>query len=843
MSTDLKTQIHLYSLDTSCFYNEREQIIHRKLLKSYQYKKHLISLEKEDIEEDKRQKHLKFIRDRVGKLKQQLHFLLKNNKGTRKLNPEYLRDNNVISVFDSVLTRTLGIKKNELTEEIFVVRTYYFEVLKDLIDKGFIHNNEKYVYFSSSAGQIRTKKGVWIKESSWKRYENSLTCGLSLKDINKQGGNNVNRFLAYMALTNSASTEFKDFDINRTIVVDDLETNVVGLVDFIDRESYEITRRKMEIPIEHTDGAGMILPQKSKKSFMFRSPFMKGLLIPFAFDEFAKQYNKFVVKDIYGEERDIIKERIEIIFTKSQFKMWKYYKSWDEYRKNFIKYNSQAAKLNEEEDEIGNARLNYQMLQTLTDITDEELLHISQSTVEDIEKISSDKKTMLRVLGATDRNRNKNYFQEALTLYPELLNDIHSKEVIKDVKKSLIKEAKSGKLNISGKYTFVCPDLYAFCERLFLGIEEPLGLLKADEVYCNLYQQGKVDMLRSPHLYREHGVKNNTIDEQKRKWFITKGIYTSIHDTVSKMLQFDVDGDQSLVIDDPVFVEVAERNMKGIVPLYYEMADAPVGEINSDKMYHGLIKAFKANIGEISNDITKIWNNKEPDLDVVKWLCMENNFVIDYAKTLYMPQRPKHIDERIKKNIKYKVPHFFIHAKKREENRVEPLNNSVVNRLERIIPDNRIFFRKIAGRFDYKLLLKNKSIKLDEDIIQQYEEINKNKRWRIKKHKKKGKGKFEYVDQEIRKELLEVNEDIEYTVDVLVKYLYGENNSRSKSILWDSFGDVLVKRLEKNLKDTKQCENCGDRVEVKSNRTKYCNKCAVKINRIKTKQRVRKHRM
>src|SRR5699024_6420698 len=132
----------------------------------------------------------------------------------------------------------------------------------------------------------------------------------------------------------------------------------------------------------------------------------------------------------------------------------------------------------------------YQMLQTLTDISDKELEKISQSTVDDILNIGSDKETMLRVLGATESNPFTNSFQEALMIYPELLNDVHAKEVIKDVKKSMVKQARAGILNIKASYVYLCPDMFAFCERLFLGIENPRGLLENGEVYSSVFDEG-----------------------------------------------------------------------------------------------------------------------------------------------------------------------------------------------------------------------------------------------------------------------------------------------------------------------------------------------------------------
>jgi hypothetical protein len=796
MAIKLDRQMFIYSVDTSAFYNDNEQKIHRKLLRAYRYRNHLKNLD------DNYKKNKKYISERINLLKNKLILIINKNDNVRNLRMDSLKKSNVISLFDSVLTRVLKIEQNSLSEDILVVQAYYFQVLEDIIKNGFIHNGEKFTYLTSSAGQIRTKKSVFIRESLWNTHKDTLMCGLSVEDINNQGGVNINKYQAYLALSNSATDEWKNFNIHRTIVVNDLETVVHSLVDYIDHETYEITRQVMNIPIEHTDGCGMILPKKSKKSFMCRLPWIKGLLVPFPFDKFAKENNSFVVKDIYGKEWDIIEDKIEVIFTKSQFKMWKYYKDWDDYKEKFSKHKCQAARLNEE-DISADANINYQMIQTLTDMTDDELKKMSQDTVDDIIKIGSDKETMLRVLGATETNKRKNYFQHALSIYPELLNDVHSKQVIKDKKKRLIKDARSGKLNVKGKYTFICPDLYAFCERLFLGVENPKGLLSKDEVYCNIFNEGKVDILRAPHLYREHGVRNNVSDEEKLKWFITHGVYTSVHDPISKMLQFDNDGDKALVVQDETIVNVAERNMNGIVPLYYEMAKAPAEQINSEDIYKSLVSAYRANIGEISNNITKIWNSDNVNLDVIKWLCMENNFTIDFAKTLYMPTRPQHVNEIISKYIKARVPHFFIYAKDKEKNKVNDLNDSVVNKLEYLIPNKPIQFKKIAGELEYRMLMGRTNVNLNTKIIKIYTNYDKNKKILMNKKDELESNETSYFYQSLRNELLSVNDDPEYVTDVLVKYLYEHKNSKYKTTLWNTFGDIILNNIRQNLKKYK----------------------------------------
>jgi hypothetical protein len=420
------------------------------------------------------------------------------------------------------------------------------------------------------------------------------------------------------------------------------------------------------------------------------------------------------------------------------------------------------------------------------------------------------------------------------------LNDEHSKQVIKDKKKSLVKEAKAGKLNVTGKYTFLIPDLYAFCEMLFLGIDNPKGLLADGEVYCNIFAEGKVDILRSPHLYREHGVRENLLNDEMSKWFITHGIYTSIFDPISKMLQFDNDGDKALVIQNETIVNVAERNMKGIVPLYYEMAKAPAEQVNGEDIYKSLIMAYKANIGEISNNITKIWNSDNINLDVIKWLCMENNFTIDFAKTLYMPKRPEHVNEIIASYIKAKVPNFFIHAKDKEIHNVESLNDSTVNKLEHIIPNKRINFVKVAGKFDYKMLMKNKDTKIDHHIVDKYVHLDRNKKWLMKKNESaKTYHKF-YVYKQIREEILDINSDSEYVADVLIKYLYDICNSKNKTTLWESFGDILLSNLRNDIENTILCERCEKREQKTKQRQIMCLSCLEKTK--KEKSRIRKIR-
>ena len=837
----LTRQIHLYSIATDSFYEPDEQYIHKRLLKLYK-------LRQKTTEKWKKSSINRVIAKEKNKLSEILNNRLED-KIVRKLNPEAIKDKNVVSLFESSLTRALGIQTNELTDKIMIINVFFFQVFEDLVKRGFEYNGEKYIFLTASAGQIRTKRAVFVKEKDYTLVQSKLMCGLTIDHINEKGGINPNKFLAYLALNNSATDVWENFDIDKSIVVEDFEAAVHGEVDFIDDVTYEIERREMDINIAHMDGAGIMLDGPTR---MCRLPWVKGLMIYFPFDEFIKEKRpdgKTIVTDIYGQDHDILAEDIRYIFTKSQFKLYKYYDSWEEYKQKFKENQCEACFCNLEEADRPPARINYQMLQTLSDITDDEIQRLVKKSVKEIEAIGEDYQTTMRLLGATEYNMNPSYFQQALMIYPELFRDNYCRDVLKQTKKSLVKQAKAGRLRVNGRYRFVSPDLYAFCEWLFLDEVNPQGLLKDGEVYVGDFQDGdELACLRSPHLYREWPIRKNKKNEELDRWFReTKCVYTSCHDLISRILQFDNDGDTLLVIRDKLLTKVAKRNMKGIVPLFYEMKKAKGGLLNPDSLYSGMTQAYTTgNIGPISNNITKIWNcgeTEEQEINVIKWLCMENNFVIDAAKTLYTPTRPPKIDKIIKSYTKANPPQFFIYAKDKLPSQVELANNSAMNRIMNAIPSSRIKFNKSIGRFDYRMLM-NQDVEYevfeDNPVIKSYEYWNTHQYLFNSGENAHANQEDLYIYQKIRENILtESGKDIDYVVNTLVAYLYTVCPTSTKKVLWSSFGDVIVKNLQNNIpKDTTICPICGKRFVPERKWGKYCSEdCRQKAERILDKNR------
>ena len=447
--------------------------------------------------------------------------------------------------------------------------------------------------------------------------------------------------------------------------------------------------------------------------------------------------------------------------------------------------------------------------------------------------------------------------------------------MIRDIKNSLLKKYRSGKLEVTGKYTFLLPDFYAACEYWFGGIAEPDGLLQDGEVFCRLFEKSeKLDCLRSPHLYKEHAIRRNaawngTVHTDRlnttqgetantslhiEKWFTTDALYTSTHDLISKLLQFDVDGDKSLVVADQDFIRIAERNMKGVVPLYYNMRKAEPTELNSRTIYAGLHQAFTGgSIGTYSNDIAKIWNHdvftvgtdaeKEQAVNVVKLLCMENNFCIDAAKTLYMPERANWFSDAVSRYAGTRLPAFFEYAKDKDKSQTAPRNQSLVNRIYDRIPDRPINTRGIEfGTLDYHDLMADTRIVCPLEVSEQYDRLNQKYRY-MANVQENAPDNLPYIACQIRREFSTLGYSDETIADMLVSYLYGKKK-RYKHLLWLCYGQYILERLKRNKPAPRtrmiRCADCGEWVEIPATgRKKRCEPCTAKNRREHNRQMYR----
>ena len=818
-----------------------------------------------------------------------------------------------IAIFEGDLTRAFGCKDREYSDTIVSVVTYYTEIFESIINNGFLINEEKFVFFTAGAGQTRNKKSTFVKESFLVEHRDTLFCGLSEEIVNSKGGMNTNKYMAYTSLCQSNTEIWNGFDIDRAIVIDDIEfdlkdqlvryinvetkedreytNNLKSKIELISAEIkekkgckgyskilrelrseksmlnkllkdkinsyYTMEERRMDIPIPFTDGFGLILTKEPTS--MARLPFIKGLMSYAPYTQFKKVYGlkSCKVTDIYGDVHNIDTERIKYIFTKSQFKMYKYYNNWNEYKEKFKKYNCTPCRCNVEHDVKLNAKTNYQVLQTLTtEMTDEDILSLAQRDLYNLEHIGDDYRCMLNILGATKDNYRPSYLQAALLKYPEMLKDSYVKNQLSSKKESMLKRMCSGKFDINGAYTFIIPDVLACMQWWFLGERhlDKLGCIEKDTVTCTLFENSKkVDCLRSPHLDHAHCIRKNVINDKVKLWCQTKGVYVGVKDNMSKLLMYDNDGDKSLVHDNENIISCAERFQEKypMIPNYYEMAKADAQLINNTNLFNGIVLAYHhGNIGTPSNDITGIWktldlNSTDEEIKLaIESVAIKTamvNFTIDYAKTLWKPEVPKAISEQLKQCGSKKVPYFFQYAKGKRVEQCEEKGTGCIDRISDLIPDKRITFKDVLGAYSYKNLMSD-DVDIHSDlaisILGLYRDIHTSKKIRYKdidvsemlEDNKKARAKFELLKKRIKQEMNTVCKDDKYIVNVLVKSL---QNDISKNTLWEVYGDIILDNLNKNIKlNTKLCDVCGGRFEYNVNcktPPKYCDECAKKI--------------
>ena len=898
VKTYLQEQIRLVSLSSYDLFTDEEFDLYMQII-ALKNKLDVID------DEDARQEERRSILNEKKVLKSKLEYLITKHSDTPRtvrlksviyypkdadypfpegVTYDNLKVNKKIAEFCCELSRAMGLKHLDRTLDLIVVKWKNINMLKQLVLNGFYMptltdngiENVHYRFYTASSGQLRRDKFMAISDKTWEKVHKRLECGIDWEKINKKGGINSNKLSAYEALPNSATEEWFDFDIDRVIVVDDFTGEVTDRMTYI-KHDYTWETCVRTVKIKHTDGCGMMLPEVSMSNFMIRMPYVKGLLISFDYIRFCKVNNvRPVVTDIYGKEWDLEKDNIKVILFKSMFKLWKYYDDWQHYKDEFKKNNCKCGKTNYEEEYLVNKALNYQMIQTLTDFTDEEIKEFVKEEHTRIANVTKDMDSMLKTLKADEDSESP--YKAALALYPELLREAYSRETLKAIRKRMLLDAKSGKIRCENKRLFACPDLYGVCEWLFCHEEHPKGLVANGFVACKIFRRhDKVDVLRSPHLAMEHGLRNVIQDPNVYEWFYTNGIYTSLHDLLSRLLQLDWDGDQLNVVADMLFVNIAERNIKkyDVVPLFYDADTAPAEIITTEAMFNGLKRAhdFSAgeitSIGEISNMLTRVWNKDNPDRDVANLLCMFNNLVIDAAKSGVInhykdyPQVAKRIG-RATGGKNGRMPYFFQFSKNarkdtpQNKNRkyAEP-NRSTMNRISKAFDDIGNINMNYAGvaQFNWQMFMEGPCSNSHPEIPELFCEMDNANITSVIESKDNAYSNerqlingYDLVAEDIIHKMKIKFGSLEEAYPYVAKYLFageGANKTAHKQMFWRVFGDIALDILKYNLISCDVCPDCGMKVPswvknhscVKNAKGFYeCIDCGVMCERINSTQ-------
>lgn len=423
--------------------------------------------------------------------------------------------------------------------------------------KGFKVNGVKYKRLSTSASQGRVSTVSFCAEHI-------------LDEVNKRLDNGrdesvllaPSKYNAYKGLYSSATKVVSE---PRFCVVDDYSSDVTFMVNHVtttdDNEDDLIVQKEITKTFDRFDGQGLISPEFAKvwandlnldyvpAEFCFRQSFMKGMLATFDFRRFCKEVNdgnyevETIYKDENGNPKKVDLREIDVIITASQFKLWKSYKSQEEYVENYRKnklYWGVSLYTDKQLKDV--LTYNYQFLQVLNvknqDI--EKLCKMFTSWVKGVtyEDVYS---TLLFLFGTnlTENGIKKsleskdNYWVKALMLNHDLINDKWIRKKIYNLIKTRINNGCIGRIIVEGNNQTLVSDPYAMMQ--YITGQEVTGLLGKNEYYSKYWNQKGVDKVvgtRPPLTYRSEvtklKLKNN---DELNKWYkyLYGGIIVNVH--------------------------------------------------------------------------------------------------------------------------------------------------------------------------------------------------------------------------------------------------------------------------------------------------------------------------
>lgn len=390
-----------------------------------------------------------------------------------------------------------------------------FTVTVDLGDKVVTTH---YIRLCAGAGQLRRNSAIFVDSSIHDLLERIMMCGLTRQSIGKI---NLAKFSAYFALYTSATRQVRK---PRICVVNDFEYTLkdqsIKWIYDNDKGEKDVQDKVMDFEINAFDGAGMISPEMAKlwqedlkldylpASFILRSCWIKGLVSIFDFHKFAKEVaHKETITDLWGVEYNI--NDIDVILTKSQFKMAKKYANWQQYMYYHQKFNHifGVARVTKKQNNIYTP-MNYQYVQS-NRFTEESIKQLADFSLDWIKKIMTGDKlySMLFLLGSHDEDdeytsiekNQDSSIAKALMYNDTILNDSYIRNKVNLMLEKKVRQMKIGKLLVEGSYDFSIPDLYALCEHA-LGMEVH-GLLGKRECWNKRWVDkgtNVVALMRSP---------------------------------------------------------------------------------------------------------------------------------------------------------------------------------------------------------------------------------------------------------------------------------------------------------------------------------------------------------
>lgn len=493
------------------------------------------------------------------------------------------------------------------------------QMLNDLVEHGYVANGRKYIPIFAGSSQMRNGEFVICDENYREEIIEWCSLGLNLRKLNVS---KISKYLALMMSTVKAWTDvFEDVPAmeyphpSTWAVLDDAEAPAIGMFDVVTPNSVNRTLKFAEDGEvnKFTDGYSIYLVDDAVASkgdlskldaCTFRSPMCKGSMHP-AHKSAIKKYmedNGYspIVHDVWGNEVNLLDKKV--ITFKSVVKCWKALNSWSEYVERFDEYKHRVWVCIQAHGKKA-SDLPYQQLQTL-DAEEDEIEYFARLAASQL----LDNAEVCKVGKIIGGNLGK-----AIDLNPIMLSDTFVQDQLAHKWVSMVKKMYGGRIPRIAHNLVCAPDIAAVID--FICGAEPKGLIKANEVRCNLYEDGqKLGCSRCPHLDNAwHVVHNAEIKKRYTGLYVGTSLYFSVHDNAMKLMQMDYDGDKCKVVNNCKMIALMERShlaYNDTCLLYAAMDDGnkQAGCKNYEEEFKELCKnSFKAPIGIYANTLTKAW--------------------------------------------------------------------------------------------------------------------------------------------------------------------------------------------------------------------------------------------